>query len=112
MSDVSNALNAAADLIEKEGWWRGKRDGESDNDYQALFHPTVECHCPVTALARINYTPHSTAVARAKIVLAEAINGSPIDDFNYTNIIADWNDQFDSGKPVIEALRSLAKNHE
>ncbi len=79
---AADVLEAAADLIEQKGRWRG--------------HPGQGRHCPYTAISRIR--PQSDAAANAVDALYKQVGP-----------IIDWNDQEPDDTVVLNTMRHVAQ---
>lgn len=94
---MAEAIEAAADLIERDGWFRLSWAG-----LQPINNRTGKANCAVTALCRITggggrITPLYTACVR---YLVEFVGGE---------YLTDWNDSQLNGETVVATMREAAE---
>lgn len=106
--NVSQVLNAAADLIEPEGaWFKGNmaanaRGEEYDDAYESVA-PDAVCFCAIGAIERV--TGGGLLEARAIAYL-----GKVVEERAGISIIPDWNDAPERTQhEVVAVFREAAK---
>jgi len=106
-ASIADWLDAAADYIEKNGWWRG-----------SLYGPNKNQACSIGAILRAGNLDTSAQDAKEVrevcAVLMIAVNGRPLKDSMYaTNEVASWNDDTANGardrQDVLDMFRKAAK---
>jgi len=102
MTDIAQALRAAADLIDQVGHWQG----EEDVDGRAV--PTGAL-CVVTGLDRVtDFQSHDAVVAfREHLKLAEPTADAFRSEYA---VVADWNDST-ATEVVLKEMRACADLH-